>query len=321
MAILEISLLYILNFTIFQYIVYLIFVYYFYRAIRFIYSNFFRKKLNFKLTYGENSWALITGATDGLGKEYAIQLGKEGFNLILVSRSEAKLHKVATEIKPLIRSDLHIHTIPFDFSLKTTPNDYLETFGKITEKYDVSILVNNVGTNVEGRFTKLSIEEHFRFINVNVAPQTILTKIFCDYLSKRKFRSAVVDLSSFLSFYPVPGVAMYCATKSFNFYLTRALAEEFANYNIDFLCVKPLFADTPLSKMKANGIITITSEQSVTGALNDLGFEKETYGHWIHKIQAFLIGFIPKWLIYPAFRFISKKRARNLEIGNKVKYQ
>ena len=64
-----------------------------------VYSHFFRPRVNFKERYGENSYAFVTGATNGMGAEFADQLAKEGFNLVLMGRSEEKLSKKKQELE------------------------------------------------------------------------------------------------------------------------------------------------------------------------------------------------------------------------------
>ena len=236
-------------------------------------------------------------------EELRQQFAKEGFNILLVSRSLDKLKTTQQELQNTYKN-IDVHYIQFDFNEKTALEDYQNAFGKLTETFDISIVVNNVGTYEEGYFARVKLEDHMKLINVNVVPQTILTKLFSVYLSGRKKRSAVIDISSFTSIMPLPIFSIYAATKSFSYYLSRALAEEYKNYNIDFLAVRLLFAATKLSKKKANGWAVITADQSVEGVLNDFGYENETFGHWVHKVQAFLFSLVPKCLIYPAMRIV-----------------
>jgi 17beta-estradiol 17-dehydrogenase / very-long-chain 3-oxoacyl-CoA reductase len=282
-----------------------IFFYFIVKLILFVYKNFFRKRLNFKERYGSSSWALVTGATDGFGRAYVEQLAKEGFNIILVSRSAEKLTKVANEIKSSYM--VEVQTIPFDFSKLVTVEEYRKAFGNLQATLDISILVNNVGVSIGGFFNNLSIEEIKNCIDINVIPQTLITKILEEKMSKRKYRSAIINLSSFASTFPMAGVAMYCATKSYNDFLSRALSAEYEGNNIDVLDVKPLYAETNLTQLKAQKFV-ITATQSVEGALNDLGYERETYGHIKHKIQAYFItSFIAIPGVFGLMRMIRKR--------------
>jgi 17beta-estradiol 17-dehydrogenase / very-long-chain 3-oxoacyl-CoA reductase len=277
---------------------YLIFV--FIKIVLFIYKNFIRKRHNLQLRYGgKDTWAMITGATDGIGRGFCEELAREGFNIILVSRTLDKLQKVAQEISSEFKVKTHV--VQFNFAENFKPEDYTKTFNPILENFDVAILVNNVGFNHRGYHTEIPLESFITMINVNILPQTILTKVFSEKLMKRNKRSAIIDLSSVTAEMPLSYRAMYAATKSFNYYLSRALGEEYKNLNIDFLCVKPLFVASLMTMRKADNCKVITPNQCAGGSLNDLGYEFTTFGHWIHKIQAFFMLHLPAWLVYKLY--------------------
>ncbi len=124
---------------------YLFVIFKIYRLLLWIYRVTLRKRLDFKSRYGEGSWALITGATDGIGKGFTFSLAKEGFNIIQVSRSPEKLKTCEEELRNKY-PNIKVVSLPFDFSKKVQLNDYSSDFSEILSKYDVSILVNNVGT-------------------------------------------------------------------------------------------------------------------------------------------------------------------------------
>jgi 17beta-estradiol 17-dehydrogenase / very-long-chain 3-oxoacyl-CoA reductase len=296
----------------FNIISYSIITYFFYKFLIFLYKNFIRSRLDLLNRYGQNSWVMVTGASDGLGKSFCEEFASEGFNIILVSRTLNKLQAVETHLKKKYPGIL-FHLVEFDFDKLTQLENYENSFKNIVEKFDVSILVNNVGVNeVSVPFEYLDLKDVNRFINVNVIPQAILTRMFVDKLSNRSNKSAIINLSSYATFGALPYNAMYCASKSYNDVLSRALSYEYYHKNIDFISVKPLFAETPLSKMKANGFSVISTKQCVTGILNDLGYENYSEGHWIHKIQAFFLNLVPKSLVYYSLvkfkRFVKLKK-------------
>jgi len=282
-------------------IIYLLILYLLFRFSKFLFKNIFRKRHNLLERYGNNTWALVTGATDGIGKKFCEELAKEGFNIILVSRSLEKLKRTSAQIKQLYPS-IKTFEIEYDFSKLSNANDYLQTFKNLQENFDISILVNNVGTDYEKMFKLLEMDEMYNYLNVNITPQTVLTRIFYDKMNKREKRSAIINLSSYAADFPFAMKSLYSATKIFNHYLSMALSEENYGDKIDFLSVKPLGVETPLSGKRANNIIAITSKQCVDGVLNDLGYENETYGHIIHKIQAPILNLIPDCLKYPLIR-------------------
>lgn len=287
----------------------LIVVYYLLKFAIFIFKNFIRKRIIFSERYGSNSWVLVTGATDGIGKVFCQEFAREGFNIILVSRTMEKLKKVEKEISQSY-PNIKTHTIEFDFSKKTKVEEYMSAFSGIQEKFDISILVNNVGMLVKGYFCSLNPEDVENVLNTNVLSQALLTKIFLDKLSNRNKRSAIIDLSSIASVRPIPGSSLYAATKSFNHFLSRGIAEEVDNFNVDVLCVKPGWVSTPLTGYRKQSLATISPEECVNGCLNDLGYEKVSEGHWRHKIFFFLVNSIPDWLFYRTF-IVKPKRKIN----------
>lgn len=283
-----------------------------FKILNFLFKNFIRKRHDLIKRYGENSWVMITGATDGIGKGYCEEFAKIGFNIILVSRTLEKLKKVSEELKQ-INPKIKTEIIEFDFVKNTDLASYNKTFEPISKNYDVSIVVNNVGINYRGYFETRTLENYYDMINVNCVAQTLITKIFVDKMSKRSSRSGFIDLSSVSAFTPLPYRSVYAATKSFNSFLTRALAEEYEAFNVDFLVVKPLFVESLMTGMKADGFKAISPKQHVNGTLNDLGYEKETNGHWIHKIQAEFLNRIPKFLVYKLLKQSRKQEKEKIE--------
>jgi 17beta-estradiol 17-dehydrogenase / very-long-chain 3-oxoacyl-CoA reductase len=281
---------------------YTIMLYLVFKLVIFVYKNFFRKRVDLCHRYGKGSWALITGSTDGIGKEFAVQLAREGFNIILVSREEEKLNKTALELENL-NKNVQTYKINFDFNKRNGLKDYVDVFGPVQKKFDVGILVNNVGTDYHISWKEFTIDQVHELVNLNVMTQAMLCKIFFEAMDNRKNRSAIINLSSFCSDFPFPMKVMYSSTKIFDHYLTTALREEHrGNCNIDFLSSKPLGVATPLTGKPSDGISILPTDVVVSATLDDLVHEDETYGHWLHKIQAFLINSVPGFILYPFLR-------------------
>jgi 17beta-estradiol 17-dehydrogenase / very-long-chain 3-oxoacyl-CoA reductase len=289
------------QYSLFELIYYSIIYYLAYILLTFTYKNFIRQRVDLIKRYGANTWVLVTGATDGIGKGFCEEFAKEGFNIILVSRELNKLNTVSNEIK-LNNPNIKTHVIEFDFNKRNKLNDYQETFLSLQNKFDISILVNNVGRDYHQSWNEFTLEQIYEVANVNTLPQAMLCKIFLEGLNKRKYKSALLNLSSFCSDFPFPMKSLYSSTKIFDHYLTSALREEFKGSNVDFLSVKPLGVDTPMTQMPADGFSILTVKQTVISVLKDLTYENETYGHWLHKIQAFLINIVPGFILWPFLR-------------------
>ena len=286
-------------------------LYIIFKIIIILYKKFIRKPLNLTERYGEGSYALITGATDGIGKEFCIQLAKLKFNLILVSRNIEKLKKVSDELKNKF-INLQTILIEFDFSKKFSIKEYEKFFlnNKEIKNLDISILINNIGISQRELFINYSLEFIMDTININIVSQSLLTKIFINKLLNRNKKSAIISMSSYSATLPLILSSIYCASKIYDDYLIRAIAEENKGKNIDFLSVRPQYVNTPSRAEHKKEFKAISTEECVTGIFQDLGYETVTNGYWSHCI---------KGVIFDIFGMKIKNFFRY--IGNKEKFK
>ena len=286
-------------------------LYIIFKIIIILYKKFIRKPLNLTERYGEGSYALITGATDGIGKEFCIQLAKLKFNLILVSRNIEKLKNVSDELKNKF-INLQTILIEFDFSKKFSIKEYEKFFlnNKEIKNLDISILINNIGISQRELFINYSLEFIMDTININIVSQSLLTKIFINKLLNRNKKSAIISMSSYSATLPLILSSIYCASKIYDDYLIRAIAEENKGKNIDFLSVRPQYVNTPSRAEHKKEFKAISTEECVTGIFQDLGYETVTNGYWSQCI---------KGVIFDIFGMKIKNLFRY--IGNKEKFK
>jgi 17beta-estradiol 17-dehydrogenase / very-long-chain 3-oxoacyl-CoA reductase len=264
-------------------------LYILFRLTAWVYKNFIRQRLNLKQRYGKDTWALVTGATDGIGKAFCEELAREGFNIILVSRNPEKLKTVANEIETSFK--VSTHCIPFDFNARKESADYIKVFGSLN--FDINILVNNVGASVRGNFMDNDIEAISNVLNCNILSQTYLTRLLGDKMRSKEHRCAIINVSSLQANRPMPYSALYSASKVFSYYLTESVALELNTKNIDFLCLKPAYTDTIMVRNLKERYCLITPKECVNSALNELGYELVTSGHWKHKIFTYVNNCLP----------------------------
>jgi len=263
-------------------------VYYFYR-------HYIRGSHDLLSRYGDKSWVLVTGATDGIGKGFAMSFAKLGFNIVLVSRTQSKLDEVAEEIKKETDYKVEVKTIAFDFTAKYLPKDYHEAFDFV-KSLDLSVLINNVGWAKTIKFDKLEGKQVTDHINLNVVPQGFLTTMFLRQLSERSGKkSAIINLSSFGSTVQGVGFITYCAAKTFNNSHSKILSYEMGHC-IDTLSVKPMYVTTPLTNYN-KGANAITVDQLTNNVLPQLGNDIETFGHPKHEFHANLVYCVPNFLL------------------------
>jgi len=248
-----------------------------YGVYRIVEELFLLKELNLKERYGRASWAFITGSTDGIGLEFAIQLAKRGFNIVMMGRNRVKMNEKEVEIK---KANPNVQILKLEIDMKDTQEvSKVQGVLDILENVDVSVVVNNVGVGTEDTPPlDMSMQASLDMIVVNTLPQTLFTHLFLPRLRQRESRSAIIDVSSVTSVMPLPGKEIYGGTKYYNrsYNVANSILPE--NKNIDFLVVKPGFVTTKLIGYRQKDLITATTEGCVNGALKALGHKPETYG-------------------------------------------
>ena len=271
-----------------------------------IYRKFIRKPYDLLKRYGEKSYVIVTGATDGIGKEFCNQFAKLGFNLILVSRNMEKLIKVSTEFKE--KYSIDVKYIQFDFTKKTSMNDYISLFesNEDINKLDISVLINNIGISQRELYSKYTLQQVADSINVNVVANSYLTHIFLNRFLQRKKQCAIISMSSYSGTMPLMLSSMYCSTKIFDDFLLRSIAAENKGKKIDFLSVRPLYVDTPSRAGHKKEFGPISAEQCVKGVMQDLGYDTVTNGHWRHCLQAVIFDLAPV-KVKNFFRYMGSK--------------
>ncbi|MGE5800858.1 MAG: SDR family NAD(P)-dependent oxidoreductase [Gemmatimonadota bacterium] len=170
---------------------------------------------------------LITGGSDGIGLAVARLLAAEGARLTLVARDAAKLREAITKLP----GNAH-HFIAADLSI---PNDIEMLARRLSAKhYDV--LINNAGLGRYGRFTGLPLADQLRMMRLNMESIVVLSHA---YLSQAQPGNALVNTASFLAYAPLPGAAVYSATKAFVATLSELLWWEYRKKGVYVLAFNP----------------------------------------------------------------------------------
>ena len=172
-------------------------------------------------TEKNDRYVLITGASAGIGYELCKQFAKDNHNLILVSRDEKKLNRVAEELREHYR--IKTKVISKDLSVKSAATEIYEVLSR--ESIAVEILVNNAGFNVYGSFFETDLSKELEMIQLNLVSLVQLTKMFLPGMIKNR-SGRILNIGSTGSYVPGPLNAVYCATKAFVRSFSEALAEE-----------------------------------------------------------------------------------------------
>ncbi|CAD8186763.1 unnamed protein product [Paramecium pentaurelia] len=236
-----------------------------------------RVRRNIIQRYGRNSWAVVTGGTDGIGKEFCIELAKQGFNIVIVAKNEQKMNELSQQLQNF---QVETKIIVADFSQEHSIEFY-EKVKSDLRYLDISILVNNVGIGEGSLFVQEKMENILKIFRVNALSTLMMTKILINKLEFRQNKSAVITVSSGLTYLPCPFVSVYSSTKSFIHYFTQSLGLTYKN--TDFISVTPLGVRTKMLAMK-QGPEIIEPNQLVKNVLDDLRLGKKiSYGCNIHK--------------------------------------
>jgi short-subunit dehydrogenase len=191
-----------------------------------------------KKKYG--AWALITGASSGIGKAYAIEIAKAGLNIITVARNEKKLNSLKKSLVTEFKID--VKTVRADLTSEKDINRVIE----MTKDLEVGLLVNNAEREDSNHFLRINPEEHLQTLNLNVKAPLLLTHHFGSKMMHRK-KGGIINMSSIVAFQGVPYIVNYAATKSYNLIFSEGISEEFKKHNIDVLAVAPGFTSTNLA--------------------------------------------------------------------------
>ncbi len=180
--------------------------------------------------------ALITGASTGIGRELARLFGRDGFALVLVSRSGDKLATVATELRDAYGAT--VTTVPADLGVPAELERLLSTLAASDIRVDV--LVNNAGFGGAGRFSETSLTDELAMIALNVDALVTLSKRLLPPMLQTR-RGRILNVASTAAFQPGPFQAVYFATKAFVLSFSEAIAEELrgSGVTVTTLCPGP----------------------------------------------------------------------------------
>ncbi|RMJ12685.1 Very-long-chain 3-oxoacyl-CoA reductase [Fusarium euwallaceae] len=250
--------------------------------------------------YGKpGTWAVVTGASDGLGKEYALQLAAKGFNLVLVSRTLSKLESLAAEIQEKYPGKgLEIKSLAMDFS-QNNDADY-ERLAELIQGLDIGILINNVGQShsIPVSFLETAKEELQNIITINCIGTLRVTQTIAPILKQRK-RGLILTMGSFGGWTPTPYLATYSGSKAFLQQWSNALSSELADDNVDVYLVLSHLVTTAMSKVRRPTLLVPNARNFVKAALGKVGLGSyqtapNTYTPWwSHSFMLWLIENIP----------------------------
>ncbi|KAF8629872.1 hypothetical protein AX15_003231 [Amanita polypyramis BW_CC] len=239
----------------------------------------------------DGAWAVVTGASDGIGKEFSIQLAKAGFNICLVARNKSALETTAAEIQNKY-SGISTRTHSIDFSI---PDEAAyATLSGVLGDLNVGVLVNNVGKShaIPTYFIDTPQSEMRDIVNVNVDATLRVTHAILPGMVQRK-RGLILNVGSFCGAVPSPMLATYSGTKAFLATFSSALGEETKQHNIIVEHLNTYFVVSKMSKIRKASALVPTPAYYVRSVLSKIGLPcgaahsgrpNTSTPHWSHAL-------------------------------------
>ncbi len=228
--------------------------------------------------YGE--WALVTGASAGIGAEFARALARGGCSIVLTARREERLRSLADELE----KNFNVATRVVAVDLAQAGG--AEQLAEGVQDLEISVLVNNAGFGYAGRFEKLEVDRLRQQIELNCVAPVVLTRAFLPPMTSRG-RGAVIITGSVAGRQPLPLHSVYSATKAFDLFLGESLWVETRNSGVDVLVVEPGSTDTEFQEMAGETSRGGESPARVVKvALEALGDQPSVISGWFNWLRA-----------------------------------
>jgi short-subunit dehydrogenase len=246
-------------------------------------------------------YALITGASKGIGKAIAEELAAKKINLLLVARGEDLLREISAGLSA--KCGIQADHLALDLS---EPGSAEKLYSWVMQKgYQVNILVNNAGYGLSGLFESYTSKEYLDMMRVNMTVPLELSMLFIPHLKQQPQKSYIMNIVSSAAYQAVPGLSVYAASKAFVLNFTRGLRYELRKTNISVTAVSPGATDTAFSNrakigpkaLKAAEKFNMTPKAVAEIAVAAMFAGKaETVTGFVNKLGAFLVWLLPKGL-------------------------
>ncbi|OXA52609.1 very-long-chain 3-oxoacyl-CoA reductase-B [Folsomia candida] len=251
-------------------------------------------------------WAVITGATDGIGKAYAEELARLGIDVVLISRSLDKLKKVAAAIESEFK--VNVKVIAIDF---TQDVEIYETIRKELEGLEIGTLINNVGMAYPYPEYFLDMPNGDKLcmdmIFCNLVSVTMMIRVVMPQMVERR-RGVVVNIGSIAAIAPTPLMCVYGASKAFMDKLSRDLITEYSDKGIIVQSVLPGYVATNMSRIRMSSYTAPSATEYTKVALKTIGLQSRTAAYPPHRVMLFGIRwgdfFLPNYLAQVSYRTI-----------------
>ena len=247
------------------------------------------------------AYALVTGASKGIGKAIAEELAGRGYSLLLVARSGERLEKIAGEIQAKFKVEAKYLSMDL-----ATPGSAKAIADWCWEnQFQVNVLVNNAGYGLSGEFEKYPLKDHLDMMQLNMQVPVELCYLFLPHLKKQE-RSYILNISSTSAYQAIPLMSVYAASKVFILFFTRGLRQELKGTPVSVTCISPGPTDSEFvvrAQIKEKGIkaakkVNMTPQAVASIAVKAMFDGKaEVITGMLNKVVSFASWLLPKGFI------------------------
>ena len=253
-----------------------------------------------------NKWALVTGASSGIGASFARELARNGSHVVLVARRLERLEALAKELQETFGIEAKAYA--FDLSLPDAPKALMQRLGD--ESVEVELLINNAGLGPAGAFVDETLENAMGSIQVNISTLTELTYRMLQPM-KARGSGNVILVGSLNAYMSVPLFAVYSATKAFVRSFGEAIAEECRPHGVSVTVVHPGGTQTEfmdvakmtVPKVFQSGLMSSDDVAKIGLRAAHRGKISVITG-LMKRILAGVLSLVPRWMSRPVIQWV-----------------
>jgi uncharacterized protein len=259
----------------------------------------------------EAKWAIITGASSGIGKALSFEFAAGGFNVFLTGRNEAALREVATECAGRYAVQTEINAA--DLSTSEGVDSLVDALTRKPHRYDV--LVNNAGFGIHGDFASTDIEPNLQLVHVQItAALKLIRTVLPDMIARRSGR--ILNVASVYSFSPVPFQSVYGACKAFLLSFSSSLRNELKGTGVTVTVFCPGVTQTEFRSRAGIGQKRTNSGMTAEAAAHAAYTETLRGKHlvvpgFINRLYVFIAQILPTRTVPSIVRFINRQRGQS----------
>jgi short-subunit dehydrogenase len=246
--------------------------------------------------------ALITGASRGIGRELSLGLARRGYDLLLVARSQDQLQELAQHVEATYQRQAQV--LALDLTLPEAASQ-VATWASKHAPDGLTVLVNNAGYGLWGRFEKLNLEEQLNMLQLNLNLPVQLTYALLPQL-RLAGRGYLLNIASTAAYQAVPSLSVYAASKAFLLSFSRGLRYELQGTGISVTCLSPGATTTDFGNRAGMGAelqavankVSMTPEAVAEAGLQALfAGRAELIPGILNKVSAGLTNVVPKGIV------------------------